>query len=237
MFEKLKCVWTWHVIDGAAAPEHCTQWCARIEPGLSTDGTAEYMDQLQTSLGYDHIRLYRKSLWAGKIQMFNTAMARINEPSIVLEVDSDEIWTAGQIEKLVQLFEEWPDRNCAYFRCRYFVGPDIVITSRNTYGGHDAYEWHRAWKLNPGDRFERHEPPVISNFIPRPFTQDETEDEGLVFDHFAYATEKQVAFKEQYYKYPGAVEQWKKLQANTKWPARLGDFLFWVKDDTICQRL
>ncbi|HEY0455673.1 MAG TPA: methyltransferase domain-containing protein, partial [Verrucomicrobiae bacterium] len=62
-----------------------------------------------------------------------------------------------------------------------------------------------------------------------PFLHKETDALDLVFQHYAYATEAQLQFKEQYYGYPNAVAEWKKLQA-AKLPARLSDHLTWVKD-------
>ena len=53
---------------------------------------------------------------------------------------------------------------------------------------------------------------------------------GLVFQHYAYATEAQIRFKESYYGYAGAVAQWRQLQQSEKFPQRLADHFAWVKD-------
>jgi len=39
-------------------------------------------------------------------------------------------------------------------------------------------------------------------------------------------------FKEKYYGYKDAVINWKKLQENNLFPAKLADFFNWVSDDT-----
>lgn len=170
--------------------------------------------------------------------MFNAACELIQEPGLLWQVDADEIWTAEQITKMREMFRNDPSRNSARFYCRYFVGPDIAITSRNC-GNNTEYEWNRVWKVQPGVRFKTHEPPKLEGFEEKPFTHKETEAAGLVFDHFAYATEAQVAFKERYYgsennqcgaAYKGATERWRKLQLSTKWPTTIGkDFMPWVK--------
>src|SRR5207344_3297476 len=69
-----------------------------------------------------------------------------------------------------------------------------------------------------------------------PFVHDETEQAGAVFQHFAYATEAQVRFKESYYGYRGAVERWRALGEAVRTasgPLRLADYLPWVPDDTL----
>ncbi len=61
----------------------------------------------------------------------------------------------------------------------------------------------------------------------KPFTPAEMDERGLVFQHFAYATERQLAFKEKYYGYRGITDQWKALQAYRDFPVRLRQFLNW----------
>lgn len=243
-FRQLQMPWFWHVIDGVSAPESCTSWCAPIEPRLSNDGTLEYLTELAKS--DQRVRLYKSEWWHGKIEKVNAPLKYIWTPGLLWEIDCDELWTASQITKMVQMFERNPSRNCAYFWCRYFVGPDVVITTRDTYGNHSAYEWHRVWRFTPGMRFASHEPPAIQGMIEQPFTHSETEKEGLVFDHYAYATETQVAFKERFYGstnnkngalYAGAVAGWMKLQKNRKWPVKLADFLPWVGNEAIADKI
>jgi glycosyltransferase involved in cell wall biosynthesis len=103
----------------------------------------------------------------------------------------------------------------------------------------------RTWRYRPRDRWRAHEPPILvrrsrGRWIDlgkqHPFLHDETEDAGAVFQHFAYATEAQVRFKETYYGYSGALEKWSKLREavrTSRGPVRLGDYLPWVPDDTL----
>jgi glycosyltransferase involved in cell wall biosynthesis len=62
-----------------------------------------------------------------------------------------------------------------------------------------------------------------------PLTQNEAESIGAVFQHFAYATEAQLKFKESYYGYAGALEKWRALQRH-RGSGFLRDYFSWVTD-------
>ena len=218
----------WHVVEGAAANTHCTSWCKRIEPQYSTDGTGEFLFRLHDNARVTH---YRRPMWDGKAAMCNEAMQRITEPCILLQMDSDELWAPDQLQKLPTLLKK--AHTHAFFWCRYFFGPDIVMTTRNCYANNPRQEWKRLWRFEPGKKFVSHEPPILDGEGVA-MEHAETEAAGLVFDHYGYALEKQVAFKEEYYGYANAVDNWMKLQHNKEWPAKLCDFLSWVKDHN-CQ--
>lgn len=229
VLDQLHIPWEWHIAEGAAANVKDTAWCKPQMPRLSRDGTLEYLNSLTS---HPRVKLYRKQLWNGKTEMFNTMLANMKEPGILLQMDSDELWTAAQLENLYLMFSHAAHThiNCAYFFCRYYVGPNIVITSQNTYGN-KLGEWLRAWKFTPGMRFASHEPPVMANFNAVPFLREMTADNGLVFQHFAYCFPEQVSYKEQFYGYTNALQHWRRLQANTVWPVKdLKQFLPWVGD-------
>lgn len=217
--------WTWHIVEGAAANTHCTSWCKRIPPQYSCDGTDEFLKHVKKS---PRVKLYRKPMWDGKLEMVNAPLPEIQEPCVLLQMDSDEIWTGEQLSKIATLLSG--KETHAYFWCRYFFGVDIAMTSRNCYGNNPNQDWKRAWKFTPGDTFISHEPPKLSSENDDAWKHESTNGLGLVFDHYGYATEKQVAFKEDYYGYGGAVVAWRKLQDNDRWPVKLAEFLPWVKD-------
>lgn len=257
VFRRLDGPWHWHVVEGVGDLVHDTAWCAerggRIpaawhRAGRSVDGTSAYLDRLEAECP-DQVTVYRKppgEFWDGKLEMVSAPLANIVEPCLLWQVDADELWTTGQIENARSMFAERPEATAAYYRCTYFVGPDRVITSRDTYGNHTSYEWLRTWRFTPGDRWLAHEPPrLVTPNAAGGFTDraghlaighDETEARGLVFQHYAYATEAQVAFKEIYYGYRDAVAQWRRLQAADAFPLRLRDHLDWVRDDAIVER-
>lgn len=243
-FEKLPFDWQWVISEGVAANTSCTKWCAPMLPRLSNDGTTQYLDSLAA---YDHrVIIHRKELWQGKLAMVNEPLRYMHEPCLLMQVDSDELWTAEQLVRLREMFINNPDKNCAYFDCDYRVGPNVHITSASGFGNNRAYEWHRAWRWQRGLSFQSHEPPVFGNFKCNPFLHDQTRAAGLVFRHEAYSTEKQVASKSIYYGSPAnakghlyrdAVKQWRALQLNTKWPVDLKDYLGWVGEGVVADQI
>lgn len=233
VFQSLSIPWTWHIREGAAANTHCTKWCRRQQPGFSTDGTHEY---LQTIKDWGNVEYYGQTWWDGKVSMFNDVVKHITEPSVLMEVDSDEIWTKEQLEKIVQIFEARPEIGVMQFFCRYFVGPNLITVGENCYGN-NSYEWLRAWRFVPGMLFDSHEPPVLAGNRGNMLDRNSTRELGLVFDHFAYATEKQVAYKEIFYSYNGLLKDWKNLQNQKQFPVFLKHFLPQVRDNAQAIRL
>lgn len=235
-FRQAECEWEWHIVEGTALAEHCTSWCNVLNPGLSTDGTTEYLDRLAAI--DRRIFLHRSEAWHGKIAMVNEALRFLNDECALLEIDSDELWTSSQLEQLSNLLNDGR-HNCAQFACRYFLGPDIAITKRGQFGNRDG-EWLRLWRYSPGMRFKTHEPPVMDGMTPKIMPVTTTMQYDLVFDHMAYATLEQVEFKAAFYGseqnplgklYADSVAGWKRLQDNAKWPVKVREYLPFVNDD------
>jgi hypothetical protein len=178
----------------------------------------------------------------------------IKEECLLWQVDADELWTAEQIIRCRELFIANPEKRAAYYWCHFFVGPDHVITTRNTYGNNSSFEWLRSWRFKPGDRWESHEPPGLfhrfepwrqwarllrgkrlrppfSATDPEVFSHAETEAAGLIFQHLAYVIAPQLKFKETYYGYQGAPERWRDMLAQKHFPLALKDYFPWVKDE------
>lgn len=245
--------WHWHIIEGVASLSHDTAWSlqtgGRIESGIhrdgrSNDGTSEYLDDLVRRFPAN-ITVYRKPpgvFWDGKREMVNAPLSNIKEECLLWQVDADELWTMAQINTVRLRFMSEPDRTAAFYWCWFFVGHNKVISTRYNYGQNPKFEWLRTWRLRPGDFWAAHEPPTLvrpqanSNSIDLasvcPFLHDETEEMGAVFQHYAYATEEQVRFKESYYGYAGAVAAWRSLQSD-QGPGPLAQYLGWVKDHTL----
>ena len=247
VFNRLPFEWHWHIIEGVAELKHDTAWSVaqggRISDeiharGRSLDGTSEYLDELARAYP-GRVSLYRKPLgqfWDGKLEMVNAPLDHVQDGALLWQVDADELWSASQIVRMREMFLAEPDRTAAYFWCTYFVSPELVTTGRNCYGNQGRYEWLRVFRYRSGCRWTAHEPPVLCNAQGedlariRPFTHAETEARGLVFQHFAYAVEAQLAFKEVYYGYRKAVEGWRRLQGRTVFPVPLREFFPWVQD-------
>lgn len=251
VFKQLRFPWTWCIVEGVADLTHDTAWSVpaggRAPIVSADDGTLRYVSSIQGSYpdnGPGRVRVTTKCCgrkWDGKIEMVREPLKSITEPCLLFEVDSDELWTAEQLTNVRNLFLANPEAQAALYRCHYFVGPDLVITSMETYGNHDG-EWRRTWRYEPGDTWHRHEPPILFNRLRQdkalldPLGYDKTVPAGLTFQHFAYATEAQLKFKQGYYGYSNAVEHWKRLQAHKQFPCLLGSFFPWVKDGAIVDR-
>ena len=233
VFSSLNCDWHWTIAEGAAMNVKDTAWCRPQPPRLSRDGTAEYLNAIRN---HPRVTVIQRQSWNGKVEQCNACLEHIAEPCVLLQMDVDEIWSAKQLHALLHFFHGNPHFQSAEFFCRYFVGPNIIITSNNTYATRPG-DWHRAWRFEPWVKFLKHEPPVLNRSTDPRATREQTWDYGLVFEHWAYAMESQVAFKEKYYGYRDAVKHWKRLQYNQTWPVRLGDFFPWVKDNTTADLL
>lgn len=251
-FRHLPFRWHWHIVEGVADLIHDTAWSrpngghipgSYHKDGLSIDGTSRYIDQLH-QLFPENITVYRKPpghMWQGKLEMINAPLDSIQEDCLLWEIDADECWTHAQLCAGWRMFHVEPQRNAAFYWCHFFVGPGLVVNSRNCYSQMAGLEWLRTWRYQPGCRWVAHEPPRlvykesgtdIDTARPSAFTNEETEAKGLVFQHFAYVTLDQVRFKEKYYGYAHATYHWLRLQKERNFPAKLGDYLQWVKDGT-----
>jgi glycosyltransferase involved in cell wall biosynthesis len=244
--------WHWHIVEGVAELKHDTAWGAEnggaIPPSLhsegrSVDGTSEYLDQLKREYP-ENVSIYRKPpgvFWDGKREMVNAPLSSIHEDVLLLQVDSDELWSKEQLENLQKLFVQYPEKTSAWFWCWFFVGPDLVLSSRNCYGANPSFEWNRAWRFSPGSRWIAHEPPQLVNALgedlgrKNPFPHGEMEKEGLIFQHMGYVTEEQLRFKESYYGYQNAYSSWMELQKVSHFPVLLRDHFGWVKDSAVAE--
>lgn len=234
MMNRLSMPWKWIVVEGVAAPVKCTSWCNHIEPGLSIDGSNKWLQE--TSKYNPRVVHISKPLWQGKVEMCNAALDQCGTAGILMQIDADEIWTPAQIETIYIAFQKNATRNSARFWCRFFFGHNIVITPENTDHGHTG-DWFRVWRFFPGMKFMTHEPPKLENFNENSFSAKETSALGLVFDHQAYLYESQVRFKEKYYGYENAVNQWRTFQANTVWPTPLKKWISWSHNNDMADRL
>ena len=226
--------WHWHVFEGISRNPFCP---GSITPdmhrnGLSVDGTSEYLDEIKQN---PNVTVYRvdKTDWESLYltARFQHMLRTVHEPSLAIEADVDEFWSTEQIETMERMFREQPKKTAAWFRCRLFVGPKIMLPrSDHSPGGRITHEWKRAWRHRPGLVYVQHDPPAIADergidvFEDNPFLHAETEAAGLVFNHYAYVTEAQVRFKERRYGFRGALDDWKRLQTATL-PTKLGPLI------------
>lgn len=223
--------WQWIVVEGVANNVLCSSHCRKIEPRLSRDGTTEFLDSIAS---HPRVKIIRQELWEGKIAMCNRVLEELSEPCLLMQIDSDEYWRPDQLELLAHISESWIPGDSAKFYCRFFVGPSIITQGTDCYGNM-SYEWVRAWSWQKGMRFTCHCPPQMDH-QGREMSREETKSLGLVFDHHAYVTEKQVQFKCDYYGY-GNILGWIALQGNQVWPTKLDAFLPWVDEKVLAVKI
>jgi len=233
VFNRLKLDWHWYIAEGAAMNQHDTKWCRPQSPRLSRDGTTEFLNGLKW---HPRITIIQKQRWQGKVEQCNACLDQIHKRGILLQLDCDEFWTPEQIEGIVNFFEAYENINSAQFYCRYFVGPNLVITNTDNYGNRNG-EWLRAWRYEPGMKFESHEPPLLRHATTPMASKDQTRECDLIFDHYSYVLESQVAYKSAFYGYRNAVQQWKRLQENKTWPVELRTYCGWVKDNALVDKI
>ena len=228
-FHNIRSPFRWIIIHGASMNGGSTRWCNLQIPRLSRDGTSEYLDGLIKS-GHRAIHLIERERWESKDQMVNAALKLVTEPCVLMQIDVDELYRPEIIDKIVSLFESDDNLGAMKMYCRYFVGPKLICEGKNCWSNNN-YEWLRVWRFSPGTRFISHEPPLLSVVCGRTMEREESERHGLTFDHLAYVTEDQVSYKEQFYGYDGLLNQWRALQRNTIWPAKLSRFFSHVSGD------
>jgi hypothetical protein len=162
--------------------------------------------------------------------MINASLTAFKKDGVLLQMDSDELWTADQMRKLTNIFTSNPEYNTVKVKMDYMLGPNVISTSTDGYGNR-SNEWVRAWRYSAGLWMECHEPPVFNGNRGRVCGRDESEAILGPILHMAWVTPQQVAYKQRIYRggYEGACEQWESLQSNTKWPVKdLKTFLPWV---------
>jgi len=252
IFSQLTVPWRWHIVEGVASLINDTAWSLENggqitssihNNGRSNDGTSAYLDELAKRYP-DNIIIYRKPkgfFWDGKKEMVEAPLSNIKENCLLWQIDADELWNVSQIESVYELFAKFPDKTAAYYWCWYFVGPNKIISTRYGYAQNPNQEWLRTWKFNPGDYWHAHEPPLLMRNISgspqasiavnvaqiNPFSHENTESVGAVFQHYAYATQEQIKFKEIYYGYKGAYDNWLRLQ-ETPNSSLLRNFFDWA---------
>jgi hypothetical protein len=227
--------WHWSIVEGAAMPVKDTRWMAGQQAKVSHDGTHQFLQALKT---HPRITVHSKPSWNGKLEMINAALTAFKEDGVLLQMDSDEVWTAQQLRKMYGMFSR-TNVNTMQFAMDYMLGPNVVATSQDGYGNR-SNEWVRAWRYTKGLWMECHEPPIFNSNVGPVATKAETEIELGKILHMAWVTPQQVAQKQRIYgkKYAEAEEQWHGLQHNTDWPVNdLEQWLPWVGNGGSCDRL
>lgn len=228
--------WHWSIVEGASKPVKDTRWMNDQSSKVSHDGTHQFLKALAL---HPRISVQSKPEWAGKTEMINAALTAFKEDGILLQMDSDEIWTKDQLIKLVDIFVEDSLINTVMVKMQYMVGPNVVTTSNNGYGN-KSDEWVRAWRYKVGLWMECHEPPVFNSNSGN--TLDRETSAAILGEilHMSWVSPTQVSQKQRIYgdKYSSACEGWWALQNNKDWPVKdLRKFLPWTGPNSSADQL
>lgn len=219
--------WHWSIVEGVSLPKADTSWMGNQGAKVSHDGTNQFLSGLAS---HPRITVNSRPQWNGKTEMINAALTGFKKDGVLLQMDSDELWTFHQMIELLYLFEKNPEANTAQFEMDYMLGPNVISTSTDGYGNR-ANEWVRAWRYQRGLWMERHEPPVFNGNRGRLLDRKATSATVGSILHMAWVTPQQVGLKQRIYKggYENAVDNWTSLQNNKEWPVKdLKSFLPWV---------
>jgi len=250
VFRQLPFAWHWHVVTGLVETEHANL-SKHLSAGritgefrqlrLDSEGTTSYLDRLARQHP-GSLTIYpppETGFWTTRQDMFNAPLASIQQECLLWRVDPEELWSVEQIIRARELFLAYPDKTAAYYYCHFFVGPKLVVTTRNTYGNQGDREWLRTWRFSPGCQWTLEDQPRLCRRAQGkpvdvaaigPLWQAETEAHNLVFQRFAWATESQAAFQQACGGPDTAVQSWQRLQANKRLPLLLKDYFPWVSD-------
>ncbi|MEE3716421.1 alpha-1,2-fucosyltransferase [Tumidithrix elongata RA019] len=226
VFRRLDFVWHWHLIDGM-------------------DGTSkEFLHDLEQLVDSEpnRITLYQPKggIWQDALAMHNACLDNLPRECLLWQIDPQEFWTSEQIETAREMFAENPERTAAFYWCWFFVSDRLVITTTYCYGQHPEREWLRTWRFQPQMHFIAVDPPVLVQSLPdgtlqdvgriAPFLHADTEQQGLVFQRFAFVCPEQLLSLEQR-GYLNALAEWENLQRQSESPLLLRDYFSWVTDD------
>ena len=243
--------WHWHIIEGVADLNHDTQWSkllgGRVDSifhknGLSNDGTTEYLNQLARSFP-NNVSLYRKrdgKFWDGKVDMVNAPINSLPNYCLLWEIDADEFWDGENISKMVEMFQNNPEKMAAIVPSHFFVGPRRFVTSQDTWATkHD--DSFRVFRFFKGMYWKKHEPPTLVDKNGKDWgrcytiSRKDVLKAGIFFQHFAYVIPEQLKFKEIYYGYTNATKFWNILQNSNDTKIDPSKYLPWARPGAIAE--
>lgn len=198
----------WIVVEGAAGTGGSTSWCKEFfRSETSTDGTREYLKDLQTKNPEKMIVDLPDHAWKSKDDMCRRVIDLLKmtgiEECFLWEIDADEQWQEESLkraeEKLIAA-----EGKVGMFLCDCYVAQNLIAVG--DWGEGKALPYRRLFLWN-GEQFHVHEPPTLEGGNIKEVLIDER------FDHYSYYFEKDVHFKSVYYNNnEDFYSQWIKLQ-------------------------
>lgn len=202
----------WAVTDGLSHPNLSTWHCNRLDlPYHSTDGTVEYLRDLSDKNGH---MLFKEATgyWRSKDDQINECIKSLKREvnmGMLWQVDVDEVWDINDMREVEARLFDSPMKQ-ASVKFNHYVGEGLIAQGEWGDGSvNRLFKWR-------GQKFLSHEPPKMD-----PYNRT-LQCDDIRFDHYSYYFEKDVAFKEKYYKgYQGLLDNWKALQQYDEFPVSL----------------
>jgi len=208
----------WVVVEGASGNKGSTSWCNKMldkyhNNGNSIDGTIEYLENLSETRK-NLIFVKADGCWESKDVQVNrciTEVKKLTNKCMLWEIDIDEQWNNDDmLEAETELLKL--GGKCGCFKCHYFLGENIQAIGE--WGEGNVIRYNRLWDWE-GEYFKCHEPPLL----------DGRNDSYLLpqrFNHYAFYFEKDVKFKNDWYKgHDGCHEKWLLLQQENIFPQNI----------------
>jgi len=171
--------------------------------GRSSDGTLEFLQEL--NLKYPKIKIiYKDGFWNGKTEMCN-AYASISTGDYLWQLDSDEFYKKEDQIKILELLNKQKPDAVHFYANHFFGGFDYCIDERTTSWGNDI-PWMRIFKNKPlKSKWLSHEPPnyICDGLICNQgivITRENTLKDGIKMYHYSYVDEKQIRFKDIFFR-------------------------------------
>jgi len=178
--------------------------------GHSTDGTLEVLQGFKRDEDPDDklIVITREGFWSEKDEQ-SQAYAKVATGNWLWQIDVDEFYTHGDMEKIKQFLHANSDVTAVSFRQRpFFGGPGYWFDSYNL-RAENTSEYHRLFRWGPGYRYTTHRPPTVVNAKgvdvrdKRWLSARDTERMGVLLYHYSLLLPQQVRNKCAYYNDPG----------------------------------
>lgn len=169
--------------------------------GSSRDGTVEFLRSFPDP--QKKIRLIQ-GLWPEKCQMQNKALEFVTGDYVWL-IDSDEVYKPQDLQTLRDLLDKDPTiTQVNFIPDNFWKGLDYIFVSPRFF--QTDHHTRRLFKYVPGAVFTTHRPPTLVWPGSNQTTEQmhlldgfQTRKMGLIFYHYSYVLEEQVAQKNAYY--------------------------------------
>jgi glycosyltransferase involved in cell wall biosynthesis len=186
------------------------------EDGGSTDGTISTIEDFIKDRPKFHLKK-ADGFWDGKTSMFNYWFDHTNLLDgfdYVWQIDLDEFYMSGDIEKLKSILEQDSPDYVDFFANHFWGDFNHAIDERSDGRWANEIPWRRIFKLHEGSRWASHEPPRMIPSSTVGIDKYETLRRGIKLFHYSYVSRKQAEFKSIFFRNSEKIRLFDKWQTN-----------------------